>query len=180
VAKSRCSTRRPNSAISVLRVVRNAGGVAARWDELLRVIRDISSARQSLSVYTQHRKYRCVAANRRSGPRLCEKANSGRARLHLKVHLVRSVTLAFAMRTQSRLCGEGPNHNIPRTRSAKACDRLARDTGARVRADFRNRVPELNRARHDCAEKHWRGCRGLDVPMACPAKPRRSARDEHN
>ena len=96
VAKSRCSTRRPNSANSVLRVVRNAGGVAARWDELLRVIRDISSARQSLSVYTQHRKYRCVAANRRSGPRLF--SNSGRG-VKLSVNILAGSMVLSAVDT---------------------------------------------------------------------------------
>jgi hypothetical protein len=33
------------------------------------VIRVISSVRKPLPVHTQHEKYRCVAANRRSGPR---------------------------------------------------------------------------------------------------------------
>jgi hypothetical protein len=35
---------------------------------LLGVIRVISWVRQPLPVYTQHQKYRCVAANGRSGP----------------------------------------------------------------------------------------------------------------
>ena len=45
---------------------------------------------------------------------------------------------------------------------------VARDTGARVRADFRNRAPELNRVRHDCAERHWRGCCGFTCPWRVP------------
>jgi hypothetical protein len=39
----------------------------AAWS-LLGVIRVISWVRQPLPVYTQHQKYRCVAANGRSGP----------------------------------------------------------------------------------------------------------------